>query len=264
MTGAIGCCAPSQDSRQAQIMYGIAGERRLPEVEFSWLPGYARLAARSRRERSRGPNFKTTSTAKSWMRCTRRDTAAFLKQHSRLGPAESTAAPAGKYVAGAGSKASGKCAVADNTSRIPRSWLGWRSTAAFAAPRSSASKVRWRAGASCARNPRDVCTRGFDPSLGCFVQAYGSKNLDASLLLMPLVGFLPAHDERVRRTVEAIGRTLSSGGLIFRYRSDETNDGLPPGEGAFLACSFWYADNLLIKGAAKRHGSYSSIARATQ
>ena len=94
----------------------------------------------------------------------------------------------------------------------------------------------------------EVCARGFDPALGSFVQAYGSKQLDASLLMLPLVGFLPPDDPRVRGTVEAIERGLMSDGLVLRYDSSATDDGLPPGEGTFLACSFWLADNLALLG----------------
>jgi GH15 family glucan-1,4-alpha-glucosidase len=96
-----------------------------------------------------------------------------------------------------------------------------------------------------------VCGNGFDPELGAFVQSYGEKRLDASLLLIPLVGFLPAEDERVVGTIEAVGRTLAWDGLIMRYEADEENvriDGLPPGEGAFLPCSFWYAADLALLG----------------
>ena len=94
----------------------------------------------------------------------------------------------------------------------------------------------------------EVCARGFDPTLNSFVQAYGSRQLDASLLMLPLVGFLPPDDPRVRGTVEAIERGLMSDGLVLRYDSSATDDGLPPGEGTFLACSFWLADNLALLG----------------
>jgi GH15 family glucan-1,4-alpha-glucosidase len=97
----------------------------------------------------------------------------------------------------------------------------------------------------------DVCANGFDPDLGSFVQSYGSKRLDASLLLIPLVGFLPVEDDRVVGTIDLIGRTLSQNGLIMRYEADEENidvDGLPPGEGVFLPCSFWYAADLWLLG----------------
>jgi len=92
---------------------------------------------------------------------------------------------------------------------------------------------------------RDVCERGFDADVGSFTQSYGSKELDASLLLIPLVGFLPASDVRVRGTVEAVERGLVQNGLVLRYRTREAGvDGLPPGEGVFLPCSFWLVDCL--------------------
>ena len=80
------------------------------------------------------------------------------------------------------------------------------------------------------------------------MQAYGSKALDASLLLLPLVGFLPADDVRIAGTLDAIGRRLVFDGLVFRYDTGQTEDGLPPGEGAFIACSLWFADNLILAG----------------
>jgi GH15 family glucan-1,4-alpha-glucosidase len=94
----------------------------------------------------------------------------------------------------------------------------------------------------------DVCRRGFDAERNSFVQYYGAKNLDASLLMIPLVGFLPPEDPRVRGTLDAIGRELLTDGLVKRYSTSTGVDGLPPGEGAFLACTFWYADNLAIDG----------------
>jgi GH15 family glucan-1,4-alpha-glucosidase len=89
----------------------------------------------------------------------------------------------------------------------------------------------------------EVCERGYDPKLGSFTQSYGSKELDASLLLLPLVGFLPAEDPRVRGTIEAVERELLQDGFVLRYRTREDGvDGLPPGEGVFLPCSFWLAN----------------------
>jgi GH15 family glucan-1,4-alpha-glucosidase len=105
---------------------------------------------------------------------------------------------------------------------------------------------RWRS--LRARIHREVCERGFNTSMNSFVQAYGSKQLDASLLLIPLVGFLSPTDARVHGTVDAIQRRLVADGLVYRYDSELTDDGLPPGEGAFLACSFWLADNLALIG----------------
>jgi GH15 family glucan-1,4-alpha-glucosidase len=94
----------------------------------------------------------------------------------------------------------------------------------------------------------EVCARGFDARRNAFVQRYGSDDLDAALLMMPLVGFLPATDPRVRSTVAAIQTDLSRDGLIERYTTHPGVDGLPPGEGVFLPCSFWLADNLVLQG----------------
>jgi len=95
---------------------------------------------------------------------------------------------------------------------------------------------------------KQVLEQGFDARRNCFVQSYGSTALDASLLLIPQVGFLPCTDPRVRGTVEAIERDLMQDGLVLRYRTETNVDGLPPGEGVFLPCSFWMVDNLALLG----------------
>ncbi len=95
---------------------------------------------------------------------------------------------------------------------------------------------------------REVCERGFDRELNSFVQSFGSKELDASLLLLPVVGFLPAQDARIRGTVEAIERRLMVDGFLLRYDTASAPDGLPPGEGVFVACSFWLADAYILQG----------------
>jgi len=94
----------------------------------------------------------------------------------------------------------------------------------------------------------EVCEKGFDPTVGAFVQAYGSKHLDAGALLIPAVGFLPPEDARVQSTIAAIERRLVRNGFVLRYDTAATQDGLPPGEGAFLACSFWLADAYVLLG----------------
>jgi GH15 family glucan-1,4-alpha-glucosidase len=94
----------------------------------------------------------------------------------------------------------------------------------------------------------EVCSRAFDDERNSFTQSYGSRELDASLLLLPLVGFLPATDARMRGTVAAIERELLDRGFVRRYRSETPIDGLPPGEGSFLPCSFWLADNYALQG----------------
>jgi len=97
----------------------------------------------------------------------------------------------------------------------------------------------------------EVLERGWDDELGSFVQAYDTKRVDASLLTIPLFGFLPPEDPRVRGTLEAVRRELLVDGFVHRYRHDEgveEVDGLPPGEGAFFLCSFWFVDNLVLLG----------------
>jgi GH15 family glucan-1,4-alpha-glucosidase len=105
---------------------------------------------------------------------------------------------------------------------------------------------RWRA--LRARMHREICAHGYNSDLGAFVQEYGGKALDASLLMMPLVGFLPPTDARVLGTVQAIEARLLEGGFVRRYESDPRVDGLPAGEGVFLPCSFWLADNWALMG----------------
>jgi GH15 family glucan-1,4-alpha-glucosidase len=95
---------------------------------------------------------------------------------------------------------------------------------------------------------REVCSCGYDAGIGSFVQAYGSRLLDASVLVIPLVGFLPADDPRVLGTVRCIEENLVADGLVQRYDSALTDDGLPAGEGTFLACTLWLADNYVLQG----------------
>jgi GH15 family glucan-1,4-alpha-glucosidase len=93
-----------------------------------------------------------------------------------------------------------------------------------------------------------ICDRGFNKRRNAFTQSFGDPALDASLLLIPVVGFLPPHDPRVRGTVAAIERELLLDGFVLRYRTSTDVDGLPPGEGAFLPASFWLADNYILQG----------------
>ena len=108
---------------------------------------------------------------------------------------------------------------------------------------------RWRK--ARAEIHAEVCRRGFDTELNSFTQWYGSKRLDASLLIIPLVGFLPGDDPRMIGTVAAIQRNLVRDGFVQRYAADDeaaSVDGLPPGEGVFLPCTFWLADNFALQG----------------
>ena len=111
----------------------------------------------------------------------------------------------------------------------------------------SARPKRWAEAADEVR--RAVLERGWNREVGAFTGAFGSDHLDASVLLLPLVGFLPAGDPRVVATVDAIRRELEVDGLVHRYRDAGGGvDGLPPGEGAFLACSFWLVEVLALQG----------------
>ena len=96
----------------------------------------------------------------------------------------------------------------------------------------------------------EVCREAWDDELGSFTQFYGSRTVDAALLMIPLVGFLPGDDERVLGTIDAVERELMEDGLVLRYRTEEDVDGLPPGEGTFLPCSFWLVEALVLAGRA--------------
>jgi GH15 family glucan-1,4-alpha-glucosidase len=93
----------------------------------------------------------------------------------------------------------------------------------------------------------EVCERGFDKKRGTFVQAYESDQLDANLLMLPCVGFLPVTDPRIENTIAAIEARLLRNGFVLRYSTEEVEDALPPGEGAFLACSFWLVDAYILQ-----------------
>ena len=146
-------------------------------------------------------------------------------------------------------RGSGKCADPDGGSLTPGSWPGSRSDRAVKAVERfgrTGPVERWRQLRDVIH--ADVCRHGFDPTLGAFVQSYGSPLLDASLLMIPLVGFLPATDPRVLGTVRAIQQHLVTDGFVARYQTHPDVDGLPPGEGVFLPCTFWLADNLALQG----------------
>jgi GH15 family glucan-1,4-alpha-glucosidase len=127
-------------------------------------------------------------------------------------------------------------------------WLAFdRVACQFLADGLSAEAQRWRDIAD--EIHAEVCERGFDHELNSFVQAYGSRWLDASLLLMPLVGFLQASDPRVQGTLRAIeDKLVMNGEFVRRYKTDDAADGFLEGEGAFLACSFWLVDNYILQG----------------
>jgi GH15 family glucan-1,4-alpha-glucosidase len=237
------------DPAQLQIMYGPAGERRLTELELGWLPGY---------EDSRP--VRTGNAASTQVQLdVYGEVMDALHQARCAGMAPDPAAWALQQVL-AGHVARHWTEPDEGIWEVrsgPRHFTHSKVMAWVAIDRAVQAVERfgldgpveqWRKLRSQMHS--EICQRAFDPRRGCFVRAYGSAELDASLLLLPLVGFLPPGDERMVRTVEAVQRELCQDGLVRRYRTDERGaaDGLPGGEGAFLACSFWLVDNLALAG----------------
>jgi GH15 family glucan-1,4-alpha-glucosidase len=232
---------------QAQIMYGIGGERRLLEFEMPWLPGY---------EGSR-PVRVGNAASQQFQLDVYGEVLDTLHLSRRLGlPADDAGwrveAALGSYVAKVWREPDeGIWEV-----RGPRRHFTYSKVMAWVALDRAVKSVehfglagpvdKWRAARAAVH--AEVCREGYDRDLKSFVQYYGGKSLDASLLLLPLVGFLPANDPRVLGTVAAIERTLMRDGFVDRYPTVEAIDGLPPGEGAFLPCSFWLVDNYVLLG----------------
>jgi GH15 family glucan-1,4-alpha-glucosidase len=233
---------------QMQIMFGVAGERRLLEWEVEWLPGFDRSRpVRIGNAASRQRQLDVFGEVMMLLHSARRgglpeDKEAWALQRSMLSHLESiwhepdegiweVRGPARHF-----------------TFSKVMAWVAFdrciRSAEEFGLDDSPLD--RWRQIREDIH--RDVCTRGFDPDRGCFVQSYESRNLDASLLLLPVLEFLPDHDPRIIGTVEATERELLVDGFVLRYRPEETSDGLPGKEGAFLACSFWLVNALIRIG----------------
>jgi GH15 family glucan-1,4-alpha-glucosidase len=231
---------------QVQIMYGIAGERRLNEWEVPWLPGHEGAApvrignaafgqlqldvfgeVMDALHQARASGIAVSESGWELQK-------AFLAYLERIW----TEPDAGIWEV--------RGPVRHFTYSKVMAWVAFDRAIQSAEIFDLEGPIdRWRALA--AEIHRDVCRRGFDRDLGSFVQSYGSKQLDASLLLLPTVGFLPPDDARVAGTVQAIERRLLVDGLVRRYDTEQTQDGLPPGEGAFLACSFWLVDAYILQ-----------------
>ena len=232
---------------QLQIMYGIAGERRLTEWEAPWLPGYEKSspvrignAAHSQLQLDvYGELMDALHHARQ-----RGITASEVSWALQLGVLEHLEEVWPKMDKGIW-EVRGQ-ARHFTYSKI-MAWVAFdRAIKSAEAFNLDAPLDRWRQ--LCRKIHDDVCRRGFDPELGSFVRSYGSKDLDASLLLLPTVGFLPPTDPRVRGTVEAIERKLLLDGLVMRYDTEETEDGLASDEGVFLPCSFWLVDAYVLLG----------------
>ena len=232
---------------QLQIMYGIAGERRLTEWEAPWLPGYEKSspvrignAAHSQLQLDvYGELMDALHHARQ-----RGITASEVGWALQLGVLEHLEEVWPKMDKGIWEV---RGHARHFTYSKIMAWVAFdRAIKSAEAFNLDAPLDRWRQ--LCRKIHDDVCRRGFDPELGSFVRSYGSKDLDASLLLLPTVGFLPPTDPRVRGTVEAIERKLLLEGLVMRYDTAETDDGLVSDEGVFLACSFWLVDAYVLLG----------------
>ena len=231
----------------AQIMYGPAGERRLVEHELDWLPGY---------EGSRPVRVGNAASGQLQLDVYGEVMDALLQaRRAGLEPDDRAWALQRALLA----HLEGVWREPDEgiwEVRGPRrhfvhskvmSWVafdrGVRTVEEFGQPGPAEHWARVRDEIHA-----DVCGRGFDDARGAFTQSYGSAALDAAALLIPAVGFLPPDDPRVVGTIEAVQRELVEDGLVLRYRPEETGDGLPGREGAFLACSFWLVDALALIG----------------
>src|SRR3984885_14257786 len=232
---------------QLQIMYGIAGERRLTEWTAPWLPGYE----------NSGP-VRIGNAAHSQLQ---------LDVLGEIMDVHHQARRRGLSTNESGWQA--QLAFLEHLQEIwrepdegiwevrggPRQVTHSKVMAWVACDRAVKSAEsfgldgpldEWRAVRD--EISADVLSKAFDPELGSFVQAYGTKFLDASLLMIPAVGFLPVTDPRMEQTISAIERRLLRGGFVMRYDTELEDDGLPPGEGAFLPCSFLLVDVYVLQG----------------
>ena len=232
---------------QMQIMYGVSGERHLPEWPVPWLGGY---------EGSR-PVRIGNAAAEQFQLDVYGEVADALTQALKGGlPPHQRTRPLSEVIMPFLEKAwrhpdEGIWEVRGGRQHFTHSkvmtWVAFDRAASLAAQADNGRDLanRWRRVADEIHD--DVCRKAFDAKLGSFVQAYGSTAIDASLLQIPLVGFLPPDDPRVIGTVRAVENRLMRDGLVLRYETEAVDDGLPPGEGAFLACSFWLADVLVLQ-----------------
>ena len=233
---------------QQQIMYGLGGERRLTEWEVQWLPGF---------EGSRPVRIGNAAVNQTQLDIYGEVLDALYHAHSHGLPPNQHGDAIGRVVLSHLAKIwdqpdEGIWEVRGPPQHFTHSkvmvWVAFDRMVKILEQRGNTGRAlpRWRQVRD--RIHEDVCGKAFDRDLGSFVQAYGSKALDASLLLLPLVGFLPPSDPRIIGTVRAIEERLMADGFVCRYDTGAGADGLPPGEGAFLACSFWLADNFILQG----------------
>jgi GH15 family glucan-1,4-alpha-glucosidase len=231
---------------QVQIMYGIGGEHWLPELLIPWLAGYE----------SSSPVRIGNAAAQQQQIDVFGEVADAVFQALRAGMKPSKRQHATRLVVlehlttAWREPDEGIWEIRGQPQHFVHSkvmaWVAF-DRAAKDEKAEADSRQRWREIAN--EIHAEICQRGFDSELNSFVQAHGFKRLDASLLLIPLVGFLPATDPRVQGTLGAIeDKLLINGEFVLRYETDNAADGLPEGEGAFLACSFWLVANYILQG----------------
>ena len=233
---------------QLQVLYGIAGERRLPEMELGWLPGYAGSApVRSGNGAHGQVQLDAYGSILDMMHTARihkvdYDHEAWRVERVLLDALES------RWREPDASIWEVRGEPRQFTYSKVLAWVAFdRAVKAVERHGLEGPVERWRKLRDAVH--RDVCEKGYDAGRGAFVQYYGASALDASLLMIPKIGFLPASDPRVAGTVAAVQRELTVDGFVLRYlQHDDGVDGLVPGEGAFLPCSFWLADNLAMMG----------------
>ena len=232
---------------ELQILYGIAGERQLTELTLPWLPGY---------ENSAPVRVGNAAAVQSQL-----DIYGELMDSLHLARDAGLATDAEAWnfqrtlvnflAANWQRPDSGIWEMRGEPQQFTHSkvmaWVAMdRAVKAIENYGLEGPLDKWREVRAAIHD--EVCEKGVDKARGVFVQRYGSTELDASLLLIPLVGFLPPDDPRIKATIAAIERELVVDGLVLRYRTSHSTDGLPPGEGFFLPCSFWLADNLALCG----------------
>jgi GH15 family glucan-1,4-alpha-glucosidase len=247
--------AVAGDPSQINIVYGLAGERRLPEIELPWLPGYegsspVRIGNAAYKQQQLDIFGELMDALhSSRVHALNGDESAWPLQRHLIEHLEQiwrdsdegiweVRGPRRHFTQ---SKVMAWVAVDRMVKDAERFKL--------AGPTGHWRQLRTAIHA-------DVCRNGFNRALNSFVQYYGASETDASLLMLPLVGFLSPLDPRIRGTVERIEQTLAHDGLVNRYLTREAIDGLPPCEGAFLPCSFWLADNYQLLG---RHAEAEAL-----
>lgn len=243
--------ATAGNPSELQIMYGLSGERRLLEYNLDWLSGYEGSAP-VRVGNAASQQFQLDVYGEIM-------DAAHMARRAGIEPNEIGWAFQRQLLefleSAWGRPDDGIWEVRGPRRHFTHSkvmaWVGVdRGIKAFERFGRSGPVDRWKALRH--RIHEQVCREGYDPDHGAFMQYYGATQVDASALMIPLVGFLPATDPRVVGTVTKIERDLMENGFIKRYEPHPSVDGLPPGEGAFLTCTFWLADNLALMGQRER------------